>query len=154
MNGRKPAESASEMVQIVMPGQSNTHGNLFGGILMQWLDLVASVAVKRHCRKVVVTASMDRLDFKASAKVGDIVVLKARVNRAFRTSMEAGVRVIVENLDTGDQRLIARCYMTYVALDEDGKPTEVPPIEPDTTEDHRRYKEAGIRRNKRLEGTC
>lgn len=147
---RKPSESISEMIQMVLPNEANTLGSLFGGKLMSWIDLVASVAAKRHCRRTVVTVSMDRLDFKSPARVGDLVVLNAQVNRAFRTSMEVGVNAFTENLRTGERIKTASAYLTFVALDDDGKPAPVPPVEPETEEEKRRFTEAGMRRKRRI----
>ncbi len=147
---RRPSESAAEMIQMVLPNEANTLGNLFGGKLMSWIDLVASVAAKRHCRMTVVTVSMDRLDFKSPANVGDLVVLNAQVNRAFRTSMEVGVTAVTENLRTGQRRKTASAYLTFVALDDQGKPAPIPPMQPETEDQKRRYEEAGERRRIRL----
>jgi len=150
---KKPSESESEMAQLVLPNDTNTMGNLFGGILMQWIDLVGSVAAKRHCHQTVVTVSMDRLDFLQPAHVGELVVLKARVNRAFNTSMEVGVKVYTENLKTGERKHTASAYLTMVALNENRRPTAVPPIEASTEEDIRRYHSAENRRRQRMTKT-
>ena len=148
---KKPSESASEMIQIVFPNDTNTLNSLFGGMLMQWIDLCGSVAAKRHCHKTVVTASMDKLDFLISAKVGDLVVMKSRVNRAFNSSMEVGVKVWAENLKTGGRKHIASSYLTMVALDPEGRPSKVPQLVPGDDEDKRRYEEADKRRQLRIQ---
>ena len=144
------SKSQSEMIQMVLPNDTNTLGNLLGGRLMHWIDIVAAIAGRRHCGHPVVTASMDKLDFLAPVKLGDIVVLKASVNRAFRTSMEIGVKVFAEIVETHDRIHTASAFLTFVALDEYDKPVPVPCIDPQTEEEKRRHQEAGIRREKRI----
>ena len=143
---RKVADSRSEMTELVLPNDANTLGNLLGGRLMHYIDLVAAMAAYRHSRTYVVTASMDHIDFIAPVHVGDLVILKSTLNRAFRTSMEVGVKVWVEHTIDGVLRHVASAYLTFVAVDPQGRRVRVPPLEPETEEDKRRYHDAGRRR--------
>lgn len=143
---RTVAESQAERSEIIFPADANALGNLFGGRLMQFIDLVGAVAAWRHSRAVVVTASMDHLDFVAPVHVGDLVILKASVNRAFRTSMEVGVRAMVENARDQTLRHVSTAYVTYVAVDKQGNPLPVPCVVPETEHQKRRYDDAGRRR--------
>jgi len=139
------------MTQIVMPGHTNGAGGvLFGGMLVQWIDVCAAVAAMRHCGGSVVTASIDRLDFLVPIHVGDIVVLQAQVNFAARTSMEVGCRVETENPSTGERRYTTKAYLTFVALDSDGRPRQIPKLLPATPEEQRRHREGEARREQRL----
>ena len=147
---KTPSESISEMIEIVLPNDTNTLNSLFGGKLMQWIDVCGSVAAKRHCHKTVVTASMDKLDFLRPARMGELVVLKSTVNRAFKTSMEVGVKVWAENLKTGEQTHIASAYLTMVALDESGCPSSVIELIPESKDETKRFEEAGKRRELRI----
>jgi acyl-CoA hydrolase len=117
--------SQSEMTELILPNDANTLGNLLGGRLMHFIDLVAAMAAYRHARTHVVTASMDHIDFIAPVHVGDLLILKSRVNRGYRTSMEVGVKVWAENAIEGSHRHVASAYLTFVALNLEGKP--VPP---------------------------
>ncbi len=147
---RTVAESQSERSEIIFPGDANPIGNLFGGRLMQFIDLVGATAAFRHARAITVTASMDHLDFVAPVRVGDMLILKASVNRAFRTSMEVGVRAMVENvLHDGGLRHVSSAYLTYVAMDGKGGRLVVPQVIPETEHQHRRYEDAGRRREMR-----
>jgi len=143
---RTVAESQSERSEIIFPADSNSNGHLFGGRLMQYIDLVGAMAAARHARTLTVTASMDHLDFVAPVCVGDLLILKASVNRAFRTSMEVGVKAMVEDVKKNSLRHVASAYLTYVALNADGKSVEVPQIRPETEHQKRRYEDAGRRR--------
>ena len=147
---RSVAESQSERSEIIFPGDANPLGNLFGGRLMQFIDLVGATAAFRHARAITVTASMDHLDFVAPVHVGDMLILKASVNRAFRTSMEVGVRAMVENvLDDGGLRHVSSAYLTYVAMDMKGNRMVVPQAIAETEHQRRRYEDAGRRREMR-----
>lgn len=117
---------------------------------MHWIDIIASIAGRRHCGFPVVTASMDKLDFLQPVKLGEVVILKACINRVFNTSMEIGVTVYAENPYKREFLHTASSYLTFVALDDDGKPVKIPPVEPQTDEEKRRYAAAGIRREKRI----
>jgi acyl-CoA hydrolase len=143
---RTVADSRSEMTELILPNDTNTLGNLLGGRLMHYIDLVAAIAAYRHARAYVVTASMDHIDFIAPVHVGDLLILKSTLNRAFRTSMEVGVKVWVEHTVSGTLRHVASAYLTFVAIDSEGRRVPVPPLEPVTEDDKRRYHDAGRRR--------
>jgi acyl-CoA hydrolase len=143
------AESQSERTEIVFPADSNALGTLFGGRLMQFIDLVGAMAASRHARATTVTASMDHLDFVAPVKVGELLILKSSVNRAFRTSMEVGVRVMVEDVEKQRLRHVSSAYLTFVAMDKNGGRIEVPQVVPETEHQKRRYEDAGRRRELR-----
>jgi acyl-CoA hydrolase len=147
---KTPRASRVETAQIVLPGLTNTHGTIFGGILMQWIDIAAGIASARHSGGAVVTASIDRLHFLSPVQLGEIVILQAQVNFAGRTSMEVGVRVFAENQVTFERRQTTRAYVTFVGVDGKGRPREVPPLVLETAEERRRYKEAQARRAVRL----
>jgi acyl-CoA hydrolase len=139
------------MTQIVMPTHTNGVGGvLFGGMLVQWIDVCGAVAAMRHCGGAAVTASIDRLDFLVPIHVGDVVVLQAQVNYAARTSMEVGCRVETEDPRTGERRYTTKAYLTFVALDSNGRPRKIPEIVPVTREEKRRYRSAEARRKERL----
>jgi len=147
---RTVAESQSERSEIIFPADANALGNLFGGRLMQFIDLVGAMAASRHARAVTVTASMDHLDFVAPVKVGDLLILKASVNRAFKTSMEVGVKAMVEDVrGAGSLRHVSSAYLTFVAMDFSGNRIEVPQVVPQTDHQKRRYEDAGRRREMR-----
>jgi acyl-CoA hydrolase len=146
---RTVAESQSERSEIVFPADANALGNLFGGRLMQYIDLVGAMAASRHARAITVTASMDHLDFVAPVKVGELLILKASVNRAFRTSMEVGVRVMVEDVEAQRLRHVSSAYLTFVAVDRQGNRLIVPQVVPETEHQRRRYEDAGRRRELR-----
>lgn len=151
MHVRTPSSSRVETTQIVMPSHTNGVGGvLFGGTLVQWIDVCAAVAAMRHCGGSAVTASIDRLDFLVPIHVGDIVVLQAQVNYAARTSMEVGCRVETEDPRTGERRYTTKAYLTFVALDSNGKPRKIPELAPKTKEEKRRYASAEERRAERL----
>jgi acyl-CoA hydrolase len=142
-------ESASEMIELVLPNDANPLGNLLGGRLMHWIDLAGALAAHRHSRAYAVTASIDHLDFVTPVHVGDMVILQSSVNRAFRTSMEVGVRAIVENYISGTHRHVSSAYLTFVAVDKAGRRLPVPALIPETEEEKRRYEDAGHRRELR-----
>jgi acyl-CoA hydrolase len=148
---KRAADSAVEMTEIVLPSHANALGTVFGGQVAAWIDIAAGVAAMRHARNIVVTASMDDLHFMAPVHVGEVMILKAHVNRAFGTSMEVGVRAEAENPLTGERRHTATAYLTFVALDVDGNRLPVPPLLPETEAEQRRYQQAEQRRGWRLE---
>jgi acyl-CoA hydrolase len=151
MKPRTPASSRVEMTQIVMPTHTNGVGGvLFGGTLVQWIDVCAAVAAMRHCGGSAVTASIDRLDFLVPIRVGDVVVLQAQVNFAGATSMEVGCRVETEDVRSGERRYTTKAYLTFVATDADGKPRPIPRLVPKTAVEKRRHAEAEQRRTERL----
>jgi acyl-CoA hydrolase len=146
-----PARSRVEMTQIVMPQHANgTRGVLFGGVVVQWIDVCAGVAGMRHAGGPVVTASIDRLDFLCPIHVGDIVILQAQVNFVHKTSMEVGCRVETEDPRTRARRYTTKAYLTFVAVDDQGRPRPVPPLLLTTEEERRRHGEAQERRAARL----
>lgn len=150
MNGRKVHESVSELSEFALPIYANPLGNLLGGRIMHLVDLAAATAAMRHARCPVVTAAVDSMTFIEPIRIGQLVILKASVNRVFRSSMEVGVKVLVEDLHTGDTRHTNSCYVTFVALSQEGKPKEVPPVIPETAAEIRRFDQAGERRHARL----
>lgn len=150
MNAKPAKNSAVIMTEIVLPTHANALGSIFGGQVMSWIDIAGAIAAGRHARKVVVTASIDALHFVAPIKVGHVVHIKAMVNYASRTSMEVGVRVDSENPVTGEIHHTAKAYLTFVGLDENGKPTPVPQVLAETADEKRRYEEAKKRRESRI----
>ncbi len=147
---RTVAESQVQMVQMVLPTDTNRLGNLLGGQLMHWIDIAAAIAASRHTNRVCVTASVDELNFHHPIRQGDVVTLEASVNRVFTTSLEIGVRVSKENLLTGERQFTNTAYLTFVSIDESGKPVGAPPVKPVTKEEKRRYVDAARRRKQRL----
>ena len=139
------AESRTEQVQILLPEHINGYSRLFGGKLMQWIDIVAAVVARRHSNCNVTTVSIDNLQFKAAAHVNDTIVLFGQITYVGRTSMEVRVQTFVENME-GIRKLINRAYLVMVALDENEQPTPVPGIIPETMEEKFEY-EAGEKRN-------
>jgi acyl-CoA hydrolase len=135
----------------MMPQHANNLGHVFGGVMLSMMDKTAAIAAIRHARSACVTASIDRVDFREPILVGDLVVMKASVNYAGRTSMEVGVRVEAEDLVTGRRRHTNSCYLTFVAIDRTGRPIVVPPLVPETPAEHRRHAAAQDRRRRRLE---
>src|SRR5882672_7185324 len=139
MNTLTPTRSRVEMTQIVMPTHTNGVGGiLFGGVVMQWIDVCAGVAAMRHAGGAVVTASIDRLDFMSPVQVGEVVLLQAQVNYVARTSMEVGCRVETEHMRERTRRYVTKAYLTFVAVDDHGRPRPLPPLELATDEDRRR----------------
>ncbi|MAV89782.1 MAG: acyl-CoA thioesterase [Bdellovibrionaceae bacterium] len=139
------------MTEMVLPVHTNSLNTVFGGIVMSWIDIAAAIAAQRHCQMPVVTASMDDVHFIAPVYKGWIVNLKACVNFTSKTSMEVGVRMDAENPIQKKTYHTASAYLTFVALDSEGKPTPVPPVEPETDAEKRRFAEAKQRRQWRLE---
>ena len=146
---RRAALSQSEMTELILPNDANTLGNLLGGRLMHFIDLVAAMAAFRHARAHVVTAAMDHIDFIAPVHVGELLILKSRVNRAYRTSMEVGVKVWAENALEGTHRHVASAYLTFVAVSAGGIPVAVPQLALEDAEGKRRFVDAGRRRELR-----
>jgi acyl-CoA hydrolase len=147
---KSPKDSAVTMTELVLPSDTNALGTIFGGKVMAWIDIAAAMTAGRHARRAVVTASIDALHFVAPVKLGHYVHIQAMVNFASRTSMEIGVRVESENPLTGERTHTATAYTTFVALDDHGRPTPVPPVLPETDADKRRYAEAQRRREVRM----
>ena len=145
MEGKRPSDSAVESRYLLMPHHANPYGTAFGGVIIAWVDMIASMAAQRHCGKEVVTASIDSLSFKEPIRVGDHVVLKASVNYVGRTSMEVGVRVIREDPYSSKQVIATTAHLTFVALGKDKRPCPVVPILPETADEKRRYENAKLR---------
>ena len=148
---KSPSQSAVESRYLIMPHQANPHGTAFGGVIVAWIDMTAAMAAQRHCGKEVVTAGIDTLAFKEPVRIGDHVVLRASVNYVSRTSMEVGVRVTREDPYTGEEAVATTAHLTFVALDENKKPTPAPPIRPETDQEKRRYENAKLRVRARKE---
>ena len=150
MEGKPVRDSLSEYSEIALPNDANGLGNVLGGKVMHLVDLAAAMAAIRHARRPCVTAAVDSMQFLHPVKIGQLIVLRSAVNRVFRSSMEVGVYVETETLLTGKKLHTCSAYLTFVALDESGKATAVPPVIPETEEEQRRYREAGERREYRL----
>ncbi len=150
MDGKPVQASYSELSELALPNDANSLGTLLGGKIMHLVDVAGALAAVRHSRHFVVTASFDHMDFHEPVFIGELIVLRAAVNRAFRTSMEVGVKVFAENLQSGDVRHVASAYLTFVAVNKERKPEQVPPALPETADQKRRYEEAGERRAYRL----
>ena len=148
--GKPVSASRTEMTEAVLPQDANVFGNLLGGRVMHLVDMAAAIAAHRHCRSIAVTASVDHIDFRNPIRIGEVITLKASLNRAFHTSMEIGVKVFSEDILTGEKKHTTSAYVTFVALDEDHRPKPVPALIPETAEDRRRYREALARRKQRL----
>lgn len=148
--GKTVSKSQVEMVEVVLPNDANPLGNILGGKVMHLIDIAGAIAAHRHSRSIVVTISVDNLDFVHPIRVGQLIILQAHVTRAFRTSMEVEVKVFSEDFITGERRQTSSAFVTYVAIDEQGQAREVPPLIPHTAEEKRRFREALIRRRRRL----
>ena len=147
---KKPAESHTEMTEIVLPQHTNALGTVFGGVVMSWVDIAAATCALRHCNRSVVTASIDAMHFLAPIKLGWVVNLKASVNFTATSSCEVGVKVIAENPITEEYFHTASAFVTLVALDSHGKPAAIPKIDPQTDEEKRRYGDGEKRRQHRI----
>ena len=150
MEGKRVRDSSVVMAQMMNPQDANPAGNVHGGVVVKIIDEAAGVVAARHARSNVVTASIDRMDFHNAVFVGDVLFFSASLNFVGRTSMEIGVRVEAENVITGVVRHAASAYLTYVALDAQGKPHEIPPLILESDEEKRRNREARERRAVRL----
>ncbi len=150
LRARPVSASRTEMTELVLPQDSNLLGNILGGRVMHMIDIAGAIAAHRHCHRQVVTASVDHLDFLNPVRVGDLIVLEAHVNRAFHTSVEVGVEVFSEDSVAGVRKHTTTAFLTFVALDELGRPVPVPQLLVKTSEERKRFKEAGERRNLRL----
>jgi len=148
--GRPVKASRTETIELVLPQDANLLGNILGGRVMHLIDIAGAIAAYRHCHRQVVTASVDHLDFLNPVRVGDLIILEAQVNRAFHTSVEVGVEVYSEDLVAGVRKHTTTAFLTFVALDKTGEPVPVPPLIVKTSEERRRYREAGDRRNLRI----
>jgi acyl-CoA hydrolase len=149
-NGKTVRESSLVVTRLMMPQDANVRGNVYGGTIMRLMDEVAGIVAARHCRMNVVTASIDRMDFFAPVYIGNLLILKAAVNYVGTTSMEIGVRIESEDLMTGKRVHTGSSFLTFVALDENGKPTRVPKLILETPDERRRFKEGEERKKLRL----
>lgn len=147
---KSPSASNATFTHLVLPSDTNVLGGAFGGRVMEWIDKAAAIVAQRHCRRIAVTASMDSLHFISPIKLGDVVILQACVNYTHHTSLEVGVRVTAENPLTSERRHTASSYLTFVAIDENGRPTTIPTLLCRTKNEKRRFKEAETRRKERL----
>ncbi|HEV2387266.1 MAG TPA: acyl-CoA thioesterase [Candidatus Acidoferrales bacterium] len=148
--GKPVSASLTELVEVVLPNDANVLGNILGGRVMHLIDITGAIAAHRHANSHVVTASVDYIDFRNPIKVGELIILKSRVNRVFRTSIEVGVDVFSENVLTGRRIHTSSAFVTYVAIDEAGRPTPIRPLILRTAAERRRFREAGFRRRIRL----
>ena len=147
--GKRVSETRIVMSQLMLPSDANPWGNVHGGSIVKLVDSAAGVVATRHCRTRVVTARLDEMSFLEPVYIGNVVTLKAAVNATGRTSLEVGVRVEAEDLTTGRTWHVGSAYLVFVALDAAGRPTPVPPVTPETPDDHRRQAEARARRERR-----
>lgn len=147
---RRVSESVVEMTEIVLPEDSNPRGTVFGGRVLSLIDKCAAIAAMRHSRTEVLTASLDSVEFRHPVRVGEVLALRARLNAAFKSSMEIEVEVHAENPRTGERNLTTRAFVTMVAVDDDARPAAVPRLTPSTAEERKRSEAAAERRRRRL----
>jgi acyl-CoA hydrolase len=150
MDSKTPKDSQVEMTELVLPNDANLLGNLLGGRLMHWVDIAGAMAAQRHCNRITVTASIDSVDFKHPVHVGEMVILRAKVTWVGRTSMEVAVEVFSENYLTGETKFTNKAYLTFVAVNENCRPSPVPALIPETDEEKREFELAVKRREDRL----
>lgn len=149
MDAKSPRESEAEMTVVMLPSDANPKGNVFGGIILKHIDLIAGVVAKRHSRTNIVTASIDRVNFLKPVFIGNALILYARINYVHRSSMEIEVKVEAEDLEKGVRVVTGMAFVTCVALDESGKPTPVPELSLESEEDKRRFSEGEARMEQR-----
>ena len=149
-DGRAPRESRVEMIEMVLPNDANTLGNVLGGRVLHWIDLAAAIVAHRHCRTEAVTVSLDQMSFLAPIRVGQLALIAARMTYTGRTSMEIRVDVQCEDLLSGTRQQTSTAYLTFVAIDKKGRPAPVPPLILETEEERREAREAEARRAARL----
>jgi acyl-CoA hydrolase len=147
---KTPKESIVSMTELVLPNDTNTLNNLMGGRLMHWMDIVSAISAQKHCNRIVVTASVDNISFRHPIRLGDVVTLKAKVTRAFNSSVEVRIDVEAENVPTGTKIDSNSAYFTFVAVDQGGRPIDVPEVEPETDDEKELYHGALRRRQLRL----
>jgi len=150
MNKKFAKESYTEMNELVLPNDTNTFGNLMGGRLLYWMDICAAMAAQKHSNSPVVTVSVDNVSFKRSIKLGEVVTIQAQVTRAFSTSMEVRMEIFAQNLPEGTREKSNEAYYTFVAIDKENHPTQVPELIPETTLEQELYERASQRRALRL----
>jgi acyl-CoA hydrolase len=148
---RTVRETEVVTTQLVLPNDTNQLGNLLGGTLMHWIDIAGAIAAQRATGRVCVTASVDEINFLEPVRLGDVVTLRASVNRVFTTSMEVGVLVTAQTLDGNPARRANNAYLTFVAIDDLGRPVRIPQVISETEEERRRYDDALQRRERRLQ---
>src|SRR5262245_59147887 len=148
---KSPAESYTEMVQVVLPNDANPLGFLLGGIAMHLIDIAGAIACHRHTRSLLVTAAVDGLQFLHPIKIGDLIILQATVTAAFNTSLEVEVEVFSEGTITGDRKLTSRAYLTFVAIDLQGNRCPIPPLKLETDAQRQKARDAEVRRAARLD---
>ena len=147
---RHPRETFSSTTRLVLPNDTNTLGNLMGGNLLHWMDVAAAISANRHCRRVVVTAAVNNVSFQKPIKLGDIVIIESQVTRSFKSAMEVYLEVFVESTLTGVKSRCNEAMYTFVAVDQQGAPIEVPKTVPETKEEEQRFDGALRRRQLRL----
>jgi acyl-CoA hydrolase len=147
---KRPSESATEMVQVVLPNDANPLGFILGGTVMHLIDIAGAIACHRHTRTLLVTAAVDGLQFLHPIKVGDLIILESRVTAAWETSLEVEVEVFSEETLTGVRRMTSRAYLTFVAIDRDGGRIPIPGLILETEEERQKAAEANLRRGERL----
>lgn len=146
MNAKSPKESVAITTKVVLPHETNVIGKLFGGALLAWMDEIAAVSAHRHSKRAVVTASVNNVSFNVPSDLGDILTLEAKVSRAFKSSMEVIINVSIEDRTTGESRMSNQAIYTFVAVDKNGTPVEVPEIIPETQEEKNNFAAALRRR--------
>ena len=147
---KKASESFVTMTELVLPNDTNTLNNLMGGRLMHWMDIVSAIAAQKHSNRIVVTASVDNVSFKRSIQLGNVVTLSAHVTRAFNSSMEVHIQVEAEDIPNGSKSMSNSAFFTFVAVDQSGRPIDVPEVKPETEEEKLLYDGALKRRQMRL----
>ena len=147
---RKAADTLSIMSEIVLPNDTNTHGNLMGGKLMYWMDIAGVIAAQKHCNTEVVTVSVDNISFNHPSKLGNLITLEAKVTRSFHTSMEVFIRVWAEDLKSREKLLANEAFLTFVSIGENGKPQSIPELITETALEKKNFEEALQRRQMRL----
>ena len=151
MTPKPSSESYTEMVQVVLPNDANPLGFVLGGTVMHLIDITGAIACHRHTRSLLVTAAVDGLQFLHPIRVGDLIILRARVTATFHTSLEVAVEVFSERIDTGERQMTSLAYLTFVTIDQQGGRVPVPPLLLETDQDRQRAREAEVRRAARLE---
>ena len=149
-NQKFAKDSVTIMTEMVLPNDTNTLNNLMGGRLMHWMDIVAVIAAQKHCNRIVVTASADSISFKEPINLGNVVTLRSQVTRAFTSSMEVFIEVTAEDIPANKKIMTHRAFFTFVAVDQNGKPIEVPEVIPETAEEIEFFEGALRRRQLRL----
>lgn len=150
MKSKKVSDTYTLKTEMVLPNDTNTLNNLMGGKLLHWMDVISAISAQRATHRVVVTAAVDFVEFKAPIPLGSVVILEARVTRTFTTSLEVRIDVFVESLQTGERKMSNVAYYTFVAVDQSGRPIPVPQVEPETELEKQWYEEALQRRQLRL----